>query len=120
MEKTIMREQNVEYNVKVGDKVKIKGREDLGLVEVYRVNEAFGFYQADVVFEDSSGRHLQSFPIERLEPAPDLWERIKQNNFDSIDDFLLKQLSFQFPLQNNGGQLSNSRTDLLPHQILLT
>ena len=29
-------------------------------------------------------------------------------------------MAFQLPLQNNGGQLSNSRTDLFPHQILLT
>lgn len=35
-------------------------------------------------------------------------------------DFFLKQLAYQFPLENSGGELSNSRTDLLPHQILLT
>ncbi|MBN1551108.1 DEAD/DEAH box helicase, partial [bacterium] len=50
----------------------------------------------------------------------DLWERVKAGDFDAPLDFLLKQLSFLFPLQNTGGQLSNSRTDLLPHQILLT
>jgi SNF2 family DNA or RNA helicase len=33
---------------------------------------------------------------------------------------LLKQLAFQLPLANTGGELSNSRTALLPHQILLT
>lgn len=116
----ILQEQRIEYKPKQGDKVKVKGREDLGLVEIYRVSESYGIYQADVVFEDSSGRHLQSFPIERLEPAPDQWERLKKNDFDSLQDFLLKQLAWQFPLQNTGGQLSNSRTDLLPHQILLT
>ena len=113
-------EQKVEYMPKVGEQVRIKGREDLGTVEVYRVSELYGIYQADVMFEDTNGRHLQSFPIERLEPAPDLWQRIIHNNVDSSIDFLIKQLAFQLPLQNNGGQLSNSRTDLLPHQILLT
>ncbi len=113
-------EQKVEYMPKVGEQVRIKGREDLGTVEIYRVSELYGIYQADVMFEDTNGRHLQSFPIERLEPAPDLWQRIIHNNVDSSVDFLLKQLAFQLPLQNNGGQLSNSRTDLLPHQILLT
>ncbi len=113
-------EQKIEYMPKVGEKVRVKGREDLGSVEVYRVSELYGTYQADVMYEDANGRHLQSFPIERLEPAPDLWQRLINNDIDSSVDFLLKQLSFQFPLQNNGGQLSNSRTDLLPHQILLT
>ena len=113
-------EQKIEYMPKAGDNVKVKGREDLGIVEVYRVNELYGVYQADIMYEDSNGRHLQSFPVERLEPAPDLWQRIMHGNIDSPIDFLLKQLAFQLPLQNKGGQLSNSRTDLLPHQILLT
>ncbi len=115
-----MSDVNVEYNPKVGDQVRIRGREDLGIVEVYRVSDVFGTRQADVMYEDTTGRHLQSFPIERIEPAPDLWERVKGGDFDSSVDFLLKQLAFQLPLQNKGGQLSNSRTDLLPHQILLT
>lgn len=113
-------EQKIDYKPKVGDRVKVKGREDLGIVEIYRVSEVFGTYQADVMYEDTDGRHLQSFPVERLEPAPDLWQRIISNDLDSPIDFLLKQLAFQLPLQNKGGQLSNSRTDLLPHQILLT
>lgn len=108
------------YQPKAGERVRVTGRDDLGIVEVYRVSDVFGSYQADVMVEDGSGRHLHSFPIERLEPAPDLWERVKSGDFDAPLDFLLKQLSFQLPLQNAGGQLSNSRTDLLPHQILLT
>ena len=115
-----MPEDRAEYNLKIGDKVRVKGREDLGTVEVYRISESFGIYQADVMYEDANGRHLQSFPVDRLEFAPDLWERIKHNDYDLPLDFFLKQLAFQFPLQNKGGQLSNSRTDLLPHQILLT
>lgn len=113
-------EQKIEYMPKVGERVRVQGRDDLGIVEIYRVSELYGIYQADIMYEDSNGRHLQSFPIERLEPAPDLWQRILHNDLDSPIDFLLKQLAFQLPLQNKGGQLSNSRTDLLPHQILLT
>ncbi len=115
-----MIKENTLYQPKVGERVRIIGRDDLGIVEVYRVSDVFGSYQADVMVEDGSGRHLHSFPIERLEPAPDLWERVKSVDFDAPLDFLLKQLSFQLPLQNTGGQISNSRTDLLPHQILLT
>ncbi len=113
-------ENKMKYEPKVGDRVRVRGRDDLGIVEVYRLSELYGVYQADVMHEDSSGRHLQSFPVERLEPAPDLWERVRNREYDNNIDFLLKQLAFQLPLQNAGGQLSNSRTDLLPHQILLT
>lgn len=116
----IATEKREEYKPKIGDRVKVKGRDDLGIVEVYRVSDNFGIYQADVMYEDSAGRHLQTFPVDRLELSLDLWERIKNNDFDSPHDYYLKQLAFQFPLQNRGGQLSNSRTDLLPHQILLT
>ena len=105
---------------KVGESVKIKGKEDLGIGEVLRVGEVYGVYQADVVFEDKKGRKLESFPVEKIEVVKDLWTRIKENDTDEPIDFLLKQLAYQIPLQNTGGQLSNSRTQLLPHQILLT
>ena len=113
-------EEVMEFLPKQGERVRVKGREDLGVGEVLRVSDTYGIYQADIVFEDAGGRRLESFPVERLEPAPDLWQRLQQNLVDQPTDFLLKQLAFQFPLQNSGGQLSNSRTHLLPHQILLT
>ena len=116
----LLTDVKTEYTIKEKDRVRVKGREDLGIVEVYRVSDAFGVWQADIMYEDATGRHLQTFPIERLEPAPDIWKRLIEKNVDEPIDFLLKQLAFQFPLQNTGGQLSNSRTDLLPHQILLT
>jgi superfamily II DNA or RNA helicase len=106
--------------IKPGQHAKLKGRPDLGAGEVLRVAEAFGTYQADVVFETETGRRLETVPIERLELVADIWERARQGDWDPPLDFLLKQLAFQFPLLNTGGQLSNSRTDLLPHQILLT
>jgi len=113
-------EELTTYLPKVGEKVRVKGREDLGIGEVLRVSDTFGIDQADIVFEGADGRRLESFPVERLEAAPDFWERMRRNHFDPAINFLLKQVVFQLPLQNNGGQLSNSRTHLLPHQILLT
>ncbi|MBI4489413.1 MAG: DEAD/DEAH box helicase family protein [Deltaproteobacteria bacterium] len=107
-------------HIQPNTKVRIYGREDLGIGEVLVVRESGGVYQADVVFEDDKGRRLESVSLDRLEPIPDLWERLAAGKFDPLQDFLLKQLAFQFPLQNSGGELSNSRTDLLPHQILLT
>ncbi len=109
-------------NLKIteGHKVRIINRRDLGIGEILRVQELFGIYQADVVFEDQRGRWLESFPIERLELAQDLWQRLSQAHSDPPIDFYLKQMAYLLPLQNSGGQLSNSRTHLLPHQILLT
>ena len=45
---------------------------------------------------------------------------IRAGRFDDPRDFLLRQLAWQFALGNTGGELTNSRTQLLPHQILLT
>lgn len=106
--------------VKANQRVLVSGQEDLGVGEVVRVCEAGGTYQADVAFDHSEGRRLYTFPLERLQPASDPWQRIMASDLDSDQDFLLKQLAFQLPLANTGGELSNSRTALLPHQILLT
>jgi superfamily II DNA or RNA helicase len=106
--------------VQVDDLVQVYGRPDLGVGEVLHVRESGGVYEADVAFEGPDGRVLQSFPLDRLDHAPDLFQRLEAGDFDDPLDFLLKQLAYQFPLQNSGGELSNSRTDLLPHQILLT
>jgi superfamily II DNA or RNA helicase len=100
--------------------VYVQGREDLGVAEVLRVADAGGVHRVDVAIESSDGRRLETFPADRLVPAPDLIERVLAGDLDPPLDFLLKQLAYQLPLANTGGELSNSRTDLLPHQILLT
>ena len=110
----------MEYPITSGNKVCVRERPDLGYGEVLRVSENYGADVADVVFETDDGRRLETPPLERLSLVPDIWERAKRGDWDRPLDFLLKQLAFQFPLHNSGGQLSNSRTDLLPHQILLT
>ena len=48
--------------IKPGQHAKLKGRPDLGAGEVLRVAEAFGTYQADVVFETETGRRLETLP----------------------------------------------------------
>ena len=106
--------------VEVNQRVVIQGREELGAGQVLRVEDVGGIQQADVLFEQGGERRLETVEVSRLRPAPDLWERLAAGDFDPPLDFLLKQLAYQFPLENSGGQLSNSRTELLPHQILLT
>lgn len=112
--------ERTDDRLKPNQRVYVYGREDLGVGEVLRVCESGETYQADVAFDHSEGRRLHTFPLERLQPARDPWQRIMASDVDSPLDFLLKQLAFQLHLANTGGELSNSRTALLPHQILLT
>jgi len=102
------------------DRVRVSGRYELGIGEVLRVSESGGLYVADVVFESRSGRRLETLPVSRLERASSPWDKLRAGQFDDPKDFLLRQLAWQFPLGNTGGELTNSRTQLLPHQILLT
>lgn len=101
-------------------KVRNKYRPDLGSGEVFKVSEGDGTYKVDVVFEKDGKRILETFPEDFLEPVDDIFQRFGKGISDSPLDFFLKQLAYQFPLENSGGELSNSKTDLLPHQILLT
>ena len=113
-------EYKINNKINSGQRVFVKGRNDLGAGEVLRVSDSFGVYMADVVFDSEHGRRLETMPVERLEIVPDIWERAMNGDWDDPLAFILKQLAYQLPLHNSGGQLSNSRTDLLPHQILLT
>jgi superfamily II DNA or RNA helicase len=106
--------------ISVNSHVRVKGRPELGVGEVLRVCEEGEDYRADIAFEGPDGRRLETLPVSRLESALDIWERLARGDFDDPTDYALKQLAFQFPLANTGGELSCSRTDLLPHQILLT
>lgn len=106
--------------IQLNQRVFVTGREELGVGEVLRIKEAGSVTQVDVAFEKGDERRLETFPLHRLTLAPDPLERLLRGDYDQPIDFLLKQLAYQFPLANTGGELSNSRTDLLPHQILLT
>ena len=106
--------------VEIGKLVRVKGRPELGTGEVLRLSGANGDEHADVAFDNPDGRRLETLPLSRLESVPGIWDRLEQGDFDQPLDFALRQLAFQFPLANTGGELSSSRTDLLPHQILLT
>ncbi len=102
------------------DRVRVSGRYELGIGEVLRLSETGGIYAADVVFENRAGRRLETLPVQRLEKAMSPWDKLRAGQFDNSKDFLLRQLAWQFALGNTGGELTNSRTQLLPHQILLT
>lgn len=106
--------------IRISDRVRVVGRYESGVGEVLRVQETGGLYIADVVFEQQSGRRLETLPVSRLAHAASPWDRLRAGHYDDARDFLLRQLAWQFALGNSGGELSNARTALLPHQILLT
>jgi superfamily II DNA or RNA helicase len=106
--------------LRVGDRVRITGRYETGVGEILRVQVSGGLAIADVVFDSQGGRRLETLPIARLERAASPWDRLRAGQYDDARDFLMRQLAWQFALGNSGGELSNARTALLPHQILLT
>lgn len=106
--------------IKENTKVIAYARPDLGFGEVLRVMEKEGQYLVDVIFHKDGQRILETIPHDLLSPIPSVFERFEKGESDHPIDFYLKQLAYQIPLENAGGELSNSKTDLLPHQILLT
>ncbi|HEX9782055.1 MAG TPA: SNF2-related protein [Opitutaceae bacterium] len=106
--------------IRVNDRVRVVGRYASGVGEVLRVQQSGGMVIADVVFDSQGGRRLETLPISRLERATSPWDRLRAGHYDDARDFLLRQLAWQFALGNSDDELSNARTALLPHQILLT
>ena len=70
--------------ITINTHVRVKGRPDLGVGEVLRVNEGGAEYRADVAFESPDGRRLGTLPLSRLERAPDIWERLALGDFVGI------------------------------------
>ena len=108
-----------DFHINTNDRVTVASRPDLGTGEVLRIAEIAGIYQADVVFDTTEGRKLETIPVELLAKTGDLWDRLRNADFDVLDDYALKQMAFELIHSNNGGELTASRVNLLPHQILL-
>ncbi len=107
------------FEINTDDRVRIPSRPDLGTGEVLRISDVAGIYQADVVFDTTEGRKLETIPLELLTKSGDLWDRLKSGDFDDPDDYTLQQMAFELIYYNSGGELTASRVNLLPHQILL-
>jgi superfamily II DNA or RNA helicase len=118
-----MSEHAAAYNFGTGvaanDRVRVPSHPEFGIGEVLRVAETAGFYQADVVFDTPNGRRLETFPVELLEKTGDLWQRLLEKKFDDPIAYRVKQIAIDLTHSNSGGELSASRVNLLPHQILL-
>ncbi len=101
------------------DKVRVRTHPEWGMGEVLRVSQEFGVYQAKVLFKTPEGERVENLPVEWLEKTAELWERLAAGDFDDPEDYRIKQMALDMSYANTGGELSASRVDLLPHQILL-
>ena len=111
--------QLVDPGIVLYDAVRIRNHPEWGTGEVLKVAEELGVYRAKVVFKTPDGEHIETVPLEWLEKASDLWERLARSEFDSPRAYRLKQMALDIAYANTGGELSASRVNLLPHQILL-
>ena len=114
-----MSEPAAVYGIRTDDKVRVRRHPEWGTGEVLRVSQTLGVYQAKVLFKAPEGERVENLPIEWLEKAADLWERLAAGDFDDPEDYRIRQMALDLAHANTGGELSASRVDLLPHQILL-
>ncbi len=101
------------------DWVRVRNRPEWGTGEVLKVAQNLGVYQARVLFKTPDGERVETVPIEWLEKASDLWQRLASGDFDDPKIYRLKQMALDMIHANSGGELTASRVNLLPHQILL-
>ena len=114
-----MSEPATVYEIRPDDKVRVRRHPEWGTGEVLRVSQALGVYQAKVLFKARDGERVENLPIEWLEKTADLWERLAAGDFDNPEDYRIRQMALDLVHANSGGELTASRVDLLPHQILL-
>ncbi|MCL5421038.1 MAG: DEAD/DEAH box helicase [Nitrospirae bacterium] len=107
------------YKINPDDNVRVPDHPEWGVGEVLRVSQELGVYQAKVLFKNAEGERVENLPVEWLEKAADLWERLASGAFDDPGDYRIKQMAMDMSYANTGGELSASRVDLLPHQILM-
>ena len=101
------------------DYVRVRNRPEWGTGEVLKVAQNLGVYQAKILFKTSEGERVETVPLEWLEKASDLWQRLASGDFDDPLTYRLKQMALDMSHANTGGELTASRVDLLPHQILM-
>ncbi len=101
------------------DSVRVRNRPEWGTGEVLKVAQNLGVYQARVLFKTPEGERVETVPLEWLEKASDLWQRLASDDFDDPKVYRLKQMALDMVHANTGGELTSSRVNLLPHQILL-
>ncbi len=105
--------------IELYDSVRVPSHPEWGAGEVLKIAQNLGVYQAKVLFKSPDGERLETVPLEWLEKSFDVWERFAAAEYDDARSYRLKQMAYDMAYANTGGELTASRVDLLPHQILL-
>jgi len=106
-------------HIELYESVRVRGRPEWGMGEVLKIAQNLGVYQAKVLFKTTEGERVETVPLEWLEKASDFWQRLASGELDDSKPYRLKQMALDMAYANTGGELTASRVDLLPHQILL-
>ncbi len=105
--------------IELYDSVRVPSHPEWGTGEVLKIAQNLGVYQAKVLFKSPDGERLETVPLEWLEKSFDVWQRFAAAEYDDARSYRLKQMAYDMAYANTGGELTASRVDLLPHQILL-
>ena len=62
-----------------------------------------------MLFKAPEGERVENLPIEWLEKAADLWERLAADDFDDTEDYRIRQMALDLAHANTGGELTASR-----------
>lgn len=99
-------------NFKVGDKVIIKDKLDLGIGRIVEIEGD----QVDIFFKDKGA--AETAHIQNVQLALECIDMAKEGRFDDPIKFDLRTKALFLPIVNKQGILSNSVIEILPHQIL--
>jgi SNF2 family DNA or RNA helicase len=114
-----MSEPALRYDIQPDDRVRVPAHPEWGTGEVLRVAQEYGLYRAKVLFRSLAGDRVETLPVEWLHKTADLWQRLASGDFDDPEAYVVKQMAIDLAHANSGGELTASRVNLLPHQILL-
>lgn len=99
-------------NFKVGDKVTIDNKPDLGIGTIVEIDGN----QVDIFFKEAGIAETAHVNDIKLAFSP--WELAREGRYDDPWKFDFRTQALYLPISNRNGVLSNSIIEILPHQIL--
>ncbi|MEI8371274.1 MAG: SNF2-related protein [Planctomycetota bacterium] len=103
-----------------GTKVRCTSHPEWGVGEVISQQTLGRRTQYRILFQGDGQFAVRVLFAEDIARATGPWEDAKAARWGRLELFELRQWAFLLPALNTGGEISNARTELLPHQILLT
>ncbi len=92
---------------------------DYGVGKVYKVRDGLCKVEFNPSVFSLPPFRSENFilSLDEVEVCPTPLERAKAGHWEEAWKFDLRQMAARFLTTNKGGQLSNARTEILPHQI---